>query len=134
MPKFEKLWQSHVFGYFWVFGTLLMRCRSRSGTEAVKKELCNSSLWIKKEVFFPSCASVALARSSHIVVLVNELFRCIFYVPLWKVESGVRTITQSEVLSGPKDQRHKSKTKQQKQNPQTQPNKKQNPQAQRRKL
>ena len=32
-------------------------------------------------IFFPSCASVALARSSHIVVLMNEFFRCIFYVP-----------------------------------------------------
>ena len=36
--------------------------------------------------FFPSCASVALARSSHNVVLMNELS----YVPLWKskVECG----------------------------------------------
>ena len=50
--------------------------------------------------FFPSCASVALARSSHIVVLMNELTRCNFNVPPWGVESGVRTVTQSEVLSG----------------------------------
>ena len=34
------------------------------------------------------------------------------------VESGMRTITQSEVLSGPKDKKHKNKAKQQKQNPQ----------------
>ena len=61
---------------------------------------------------------MALVRSSHIVVLMNELFRCIFYVPPWGVESGVRTITQSEVLSGPKDKKHKNKAKQQKQNPQ----------------
>ena len=53
--------------------------------------------------FFPSCASVALARSSHTVVLMNELPRCIFCIPLWGVESGVRTITQSEVLSGQKE-------------------------------
>ena len=59
--------------------------------------------------FFPSHASVALARSSHIVVLMNELFRCIFNVPSWGVESGVRTITQSEVLSVLKDKKHKTK-------------------------
>ena len=52
-------------------------------------------------IFIPSCTSVALARSSHIVVLMNELLKFIFYVPPWGVESGVRTITQSEVLSGP---------------------------------
>ena len=72
----------------------------------------------KIDFFFPSCASVALARSSHIVVLMNELFRCIFHVPPWGVESGVRTITQSEVLSGPKNKKHKNEAKQQKQNPQ----------------
>ena len=42
-------------------------------------------------LFFPSCASVALARSSHNVVLMNELSRYISYVPPWGVESGVRT-------------------------------------------
>ena len=69
-------------------------------------------------LFFPSCASVVLARSSYIVVLMNELTRCKFYVPPWEVESGVRTITQSKVLSGPKKKKHKNKAKQQKQNPQ----------------
>ena len=43
--------------------------------------------------FFPSCASVALARSSHIVVLINELYRCNYNVPHWGVKSGVGTIT-----------------------------------------
>ena len=50
-------------------------------------------------LFFPSCASVALARSSHIVVLMNELFRCLFYVPPWGVESGVRTIRDNTISS-----------------------------------
>ena len=61
--------------------------------------------------FFPSCASVALARSSHIVVLMNELTTCNFNVPPWGVESGVRTITQSRVLSGPTKEKHKPKAK-----------------------
>ena len=64
---------------------------------------------------------MALARSSHNVVLMNELSRCIFYVPPWGVESGVRTFTQSIVLSG-KTGRHKNNTK-----PKTQTQNPQNP-------
>ena len=62
-------------------------------------------------IFFPSCASVALARSSHIVVLMNELSRCNCNVPLWGVESGVGTITQSEVKSGPNHRENQKTTK-----------------------
>ena len=58
-------------------------------------------------IFFPSCTSVALARSSHIVVLMNELYRCSCYVPHWGVKSGVRTITHSKVGSGPKENKSK---------------------------
>ena len=67
---------------------------------------------IDDSAFFPSCTSVALARSSHNVVLMNELSRCISYVPPWGVESGVRTFTQSEVLSGQttKETQKQSKT------------------------
>ena len=62
--------------------------------------------------FFPSCASVALARSSHNVVLMNELSRCISNVPPWGVKSEVRTFTQSEVLLGqPKNKKHTNKAK-----------------------
>ena len=57
--------------------------------------------------FFPSRASVALARSSHIVVLMNELYRCNCYVPLWGVKSGEGTITQSNVRSGPTENQRK---------------------------
>ena len=64
---------------------------------------CQNFLWPSASTipifFFPSCASVALARSSHIVVLMNELHGCIYCIPLWGVESGAQTITQSEVLS-----------------------------------
>ena len=54
-------------------------------------------------IFFPSCASVALARSSHIVVLMNELSICIINVPPCGVKSGVRTNTQSEVCQAKTD-------------------------------
>ena len=72
--------------------------------------------------FFPFCASVALARSSHIVVLMNEFRRCNCNVPLWGVESGVGTITQSEVKSGPNHWENQKRT--QKQKPANQPNNK----------
>ena len=65
----------------------------------------------RSSIFFPSCASVALARSSHIVVLMNELSRCNCNVPHWGVESGVGTITQSEVKSGPKHRENQKTTK-----------------------
>ena len=71
-----------------------------------------------QHLFSPSCASVALARSSHIVVLMNELYRCSCYVPHWGVKSGVRTITQSKVGSGPKE--NKSKQQQSKNHTKTQ--------------
>ena len=45
----------------------------------------------------------------------NELFRCIFNIPPWGVKSGVRTITQSEVMLSPKGKKHKNTKKQQKQ-------------------
>ena len=61
---------------------------------------------------------MALARSSHIVVLMNELYRCSCYVPHWGVKSGVRTITQSKVGSGPKE--NKSKQQQSKNHTKTQ--------------
>ena len=81
-----------------------------------------------KGFFFPSCASVALARSSHIVVLMNELCRCNCYVPHWGVESGVRTITQSKVKPGSKNRKSQEATKQNKtkthQSKQNQPNNK----------
>ena len=76
-------------------------------------------------LFFPSCASVALARSSHIVVLMNELSRCNYYVPHWGVESGVGTITQSEVKSGPKHRENQETKKQQKPHKNRKPTKKQ---------
>ena len=56
-----------------------------------------------------------LARSSHIVVLMNELSICMIDVPPWGVKSGVRTNTKSEVLTGPKITKNKPKAKQQKQ-------------------
>ena len=68
-----------------------------SGTRSKTASLQGQTLGGAFAFFFPSCASVALARSSHIVVLMNELCRCNCYVPHWGVESGVRTITQSEV-------------------------------------
>ena len=40
--------------------------------------------------FFPSCASVALARSSHLVVLIERIGKCIHYIPLWGFESGAK--------------------------------------------
>ena len=40
--------------------------------------------------FFPSCASVALARSSHLVVLIERISKCIHYIPLWGFESGAK--------------------------------------------
>ena len=80
--------------------------------------------FILSHFFFPSRASVALARSSHIVVLKNELFRCIYNIPPWGVESGVRTITQSEVMAVPnretqnQNKTPKTKTNKAQQNPQ----------------
>ena len=57
----------------------------------------------------------------------NELYRCSCYVPHWGVESGVRTITQSKVGSGPKE--NKSKQQQSKNHtktPKTKTSQKQN--------
>ena len=48
--------------------------------------------------FFPSCASVALARSSHIVVLSERITQVHTLYPSLGFESEART-TQSEVLS-----------------------------------
>ena len=56
---------------------------------------------------------MALASSLHIVVLMNELYRCNCYVPLWGVKSGERTITQSNVRSGPTENQRKQSKKQQ---------------------
>ena len=47
---------------------------------------------------FPSCASVALARSSHIVVLIERITHMHTLYPSLGFESGAQTI-QSEVLS-----------------------------------
>ena len=66
---------------------------------------------VEHSLFFPSCVSVALTRSSHIVVLINELSGCNCNVPSWVVESRVGTITQSEVKSGPKHRENKKTTK-----------------------
>ena len=42
--------------------------------------------------FFSVCASVALARSSHLVVLMNELRKCIHCIPLWGFKSGAKSL------------------------------------------
>ena len=96
-----------------------MSCQADKRKTAQTKQTQKQTEHPKKSApifFFPSCASVALARSSDIVVLMNELSRCNYYVPHWGVESGVGTITQPEVKSGPKHRENQEtkKTKKQK--------------------
>ena len=61
--------------------------------------------------FFPCFASAALARSSHSVVLINELANAWSNVPPWEVKRGARTITQSKVLIGAETKQNTTKGK-----------------------
>ena len=59
--------------------------------------------------FFPSCASVALARSSHLVVLMNELRKCIHCIPLWGFKSGAKSLQSGASSKTKNQQRHNKK-------------------------
>ena len=73
-------------------------------------------------LFFPSCASVALARSSHIVVLSERITQVHTLYPSlgvrkWSIEQSVRSLVSPHEETGtkqsntkPKQSKHKQKT------------------------
>ena len=92
--------------------------KKESGTQREKKHVLTLTLMLVRRksacktsagIFFLSCASVALARSSHNVVLINELSRCMFKCPF--LGSRKWSIDLYAVLSHVRPTRKPNKTR-----------------------
>ena len=117
----------------WMMATALFSHRVRAPSSLVrwaKVELrgghvqaCQARKKGLSGAFFPSCASVALARSSHLVVLMNELRKCIHCIPLWGFKSEAKSLqsgassnkdttkNKTPTTHNPHPKQHQTKTK-----------------------